>query len=129
MQKTKGQETKGTAPGHRVNLPELLARLDDDRELLRDLLSIFKEDFPGHLQALREAVERQDMKQAMVVSHTLKGMLANLAVTKAAASAAQLEQLAAGGREVPLKEALAAFEGEVEGLLPEMETYMAEAGS
>jgi len=121
------QETKGPAPGNRINLPELLARLDDDRELLRDLLSTFKEDFPGHLQALREAVERQDMKQATVVSHTLKGMLSNLAVTKAAATAAQLEHLASGGREVPLKEALAAFEREVEGLLPEMKTYMAEA--
>jgi hypothetical protein len=48
------------------------------RELLRDLLSIFKEHFPRHLQALREAVEHRDTKQARVVSHTLKGMLANL---------------------------------------------------
>jgi len=129
MQEIKGQETKGPSQGHRVNLPELLDRVDDDRELLGDLLSIFKEDFPGHLRALREAVARQDMKQAMVVSHTLKGMLSNLAVTKAAASAAQLEQLAGGGGEVPLKEALAAFEREVEGLLPEMETYMTKVQS
>ena len=28
-----------------VNLPELLARVDNDRELLCDLISIFKEEF------------------------------------------------------------------------------------
>src|SRR5258705_1161501 len=32
-----------------VNLPELLARVDNDRELLCDLISIFKEEFPSHL--------------------------------------------------------------------------------
>ncbi len=123
------QETKGQAQERSVNLPELLDRLDNDRELLRDLLTIFKEDFPGHLQALRDAVARQDMKQTMVVSHTLKGMLSNLAVTKAAAAAGQLEHLANGGGKAPLSEALAAFERDVEGLLPEMETYMTEVQS
>jgi HPt (histidine-containing phosphotransfer) domain-containing protein len=123
------QKTKVSSQGHRVDLPELLSRVDNDRELLRDLLTIFKEDFPRHLQALQEAVARQDMKQVMVVSHTLKGMLSNLAVTEATASAAQLEQLANGGGEGSLKEALAAFEQEIEGLLPEMETYMTEVES
>ena len=36
---------------------ELLARVENDRELLRDLLTIFKEEFPLQLRALREAVE------------------------------------------------------------------------
>lgn len=104
----------------------MLSRLENDRELLRDLVLIFKEDFPRHLQALREAVERRDMKQTMVVSHTLRGMLSNLAVTKAAASVGHLEHLAGSGGEAALDEALAAFEREVQGLLPEMETYLGE---
>lgn len=129
MTKTREQETKVPTQGQRVNLPELLARLDDDRELLRDLLSIFKEDFPGHLQALRDAVTSKDRKQTMLVSHTLKGMLLNLAVTKAAACAAQLENLAKEGAEAQLKDALAEFEREVDGLLPEMETHVTEVKS
>jgi HPt (histidine-containing phosphotransfer) domain-containing protein len=56
---------------------------------------ILKEDFPRHLEDLRGAAASQDMKAVKVVGHTLKGMLSNLAVTKAAA-AAQLEQLAGG---------------------------------
>ena len=120
------EKSQNISQGSSVNLPELLSRLDNDRELLHDLLTIFKDDFPGHLQALQEAVARQDMKQTAVVSHTLKGMLSNLAVTRAAAAAAQLEQFAHDGANASLQQALAAFEQEVQGLLPEMETYMAE---
>jgi HPt (histidine-containing phosphotransfer) domain-containing protein len=110
----------------RVDLPELLNRVDNDRELLHDLLTIFKEEFPRHLQALHDAVTSQDMTQTRVVSHTLKGMLSNLAVTGAATAAAQLEQLAHDGAKASLQEAFTAFELQVQGLLPEMETHMAE---
>jgi len=112
-----------------VNLGELLARVDNDRELLCDLLSIFKREFPEHLRALQNAVAANDAVQAAGVSHTLKGMLANLAVTKAAASASRLERLARAGEISSLGDALAAFEKEVQGLLPEMESYLAEARS
>ncbi len=106
---------------------KLLARVDNDRELLCDLISIFKEEFPGHLRSLRDAVARRDSAEIVSVSHTLKGMLSNLAVSKAAGAAARLEQLGRTGETVSLPDALAAFEREVHGLLPEMETYMVEA--
>ncbi len=112
-----------------INLSELLARVDNDRELLRELLSIFKREFPDHLRALQNAVAGNDAVQAAGVSHTLKGMLANLAVTKAAASASRLERLARAGEISSLGDALAALEKEVQGLLPEMEGYVAEARS
>jgi HPt (histidine-containing phosphotransfer) domain-containing protein len=120
------ENTKDFSRGGSVNLPELLERLENDRELLRDLLTIFKEDFPVRLQALQDAVAHQDLKRATVESHSLKGMLANLAVTKAAAAAAQLEELAHAGIQSSIDDALAAFEQEVQGLLPEMESYMVE---
>jgi two-component system sensor histidine kinase/response regulator len=110
-----------------VNLPELLARVDNDRELLCDLLSIFKKEFPGYLTSLRDAVARRHSTDIAGVSHTLKGMLSNLAASKAAAAAARLEQLARVGETASLQDALAVFEQEVQGLLPEMENYMAEA--
>jgi HPt (histidine-containing phosphotransfer) domain-containing protein len=110
-----------------VNLGELLARVDNDREPLCDLLSIFKREFPDQLTSLQTAVAGNDAAQAARVSHTLKGMLANLAVTKAAASASRLERLARAGENSSLGDALAAFEKDVQGLLPEMESYMGEA--
>ncbi len=108
-----------------VNWTELLARVDNDRELLCDLLSIFKREFPEHLRALRNAVAGNDFALTVRVSHTLKGMLANMAVTKAADYASHLERLARAGDIASLSGAFDAFEKEVQGLLPEMETYMA----
>ena len=74
---------------------------------------------------MQQAVECQDMKKISNLSHTLKGMLATLAVTRAASAAAQLEQLALAGVSAPVEEAFRAFELEVDGLLTEMETYVA----
>jgi CheY-like chemotaxis protein len=110
-----------------VNMPELLARVGNDRDLLRDLFTIFKDEFPGYLESLQRAVRRKDAAEIASVSHTLKGMLLNLAVPKAAASAAQLEQLGRAGETASLREAFVEFEQDVRGLLPEMEIYMAEA--
>jgi two-component system sensor histidine kinase/response regulator len=113
--------------GSAIDFPELLARVDNDRELLVDLMSIFKEDFPRHILELTSVIATHDLKKMSVVSHTLKGMLANLAVTRAAAAAAKLEQLAHDSATDPeIADAFRAFQCEVQGLLPEMETYMAE---
>ena len=109
-----------------VHFDELLARVDNDRELLADLISIFKHEFPRLRQDLRGAVDRGDATQAVAVSHALKGMLSNLAATNAAASVARLEVLARAADVDSLRSSLPAFEREVEGLLPEMEAYMAE---
>ena len=111
----------------RVNLSELLTRVDNDRELLLELISIFKEEFPGYVKSLEQAVVWKNLAEIASVSHTLKGMLSNLAVAKASASAARLEQLARAGDTASLRDAFAAFQRDVHGLLPEIESYMAEA--
>ena len=110
----------------RVNLPELLSRVDNDRELLLDLLAVFKEEFPRLLQTLQDAVALQDMKRTSMVSHTLKGMLLNMAIPRAAKAVALLERLAQEETKTSVPKAFAAFEMEVQGLLPEMETCMGE---
>jgi HPt (histidine-containing phosphotransfer) domain-containing protein len=109
-----------------IDFPELLSRVDNDRELLLDLISIFKEDFPRHQRELAEVVAAHDLKKMAIVSHTLKGMLANLAVTRAASGAAKLEQLARdSGTQLEIAEVFRTYQHEVQNLLPEMEAYMA----
>src|SRR5271154_3547678 len=110
----------------RVNLPELLSRVDNDRELLLDLLTVFKEEFPRLLQTLHNAVALQDMKRTSMVSHTLKGMLLNMAIPRAAEAVALLEGWAQGETKTSVPKAFAAFEREVQGLLPKMEPCMGE---
>jgi HPt (histidine-containing phosphotransfer) domain-containing protein len=106
---------------------ELLVRVDNDRELLRDLLVIFKEEFPRNLLALREAVAASDGNRVATAAHTLKGMLLNLAANQAAATAARLEQLGRKGDASGYTEGLAAFESDARNLLPELDAYMTEA--
>jgi HPt (histidine-containing phosphotransfer) domain-containing protein len=109
-----------------IDFTELLDRVDNDRELLLDLMAIFKEDFPRHIRELTDVIAARDLKKLGIVSHTLKGMLANLAVTRAATAAAKLEQLAHGGAtESEIADAFHAFQREVQGLVLEMEAYMA----
>jgi two-component system, sensor histidine kinase and response regulator len=108
------------------NLAELQDRVDNDQELLRELLNIFKEDFPRTLQSLESAVSGEDLKNATRLSHTLKGMLGSLGATRAAAAAAKLEALSSAGEIASLEGAFHALEIEAQSLLPELEAYMAE---
>jgi HPt (histidine-containing phosphotransfer) domain-containing protein len=108
------------------NQGELLARVDNDREILRELLMIFKEEFPGHLQALREAVDSGDGRLVAVAAHTLKGMLLNMAAGQAAEAVSRLEQMGRVGEVSKFQEALAAFERDATRLLPHLDACMAE---
>lgn len=113
--------------GHSVNFSELFERVENDIELLRDLLTIFRRDFPHHLRALQEAVARKEMKQVQSTSHTLKGMCANLAMARASSAAAHLEQIGRIGECAGLEDALALFEREVAISLSELDAYLQEA--
>ncbi len=110
-----------------VKLDELLARVDNDRQLLSELIDIFEKEFPRLLQSLQQYVAREDMKNVEAASHALKGMLSALSVTKAAETASRLEQMARAGGTSGLTDQLMLLQLEVAGLLPELDTYKAEA--
>lgn len=109
-----------------VNFPDLLARVDNDHELLRDMLSMFKKDFPCLLQLLQEAVGHEDMKDVETACHTLRGMLLNFSVTRAAVAAARIEEMARQSDKAGLRDALGVFVKEVADLVPELERYVGE---
>lgn len=104
-----------------VDMDELLARVENDRDLLRELIGMFKEDFPKQLASLRPAVEKGDAKRVASLAHTLKGMLANLAAHDAYEKAARLEQLGRNGQIERFDEAFATLEGEASKLLNKLE--------
>ena len=107
-----------------LNVPELLSRVDNDQELLRELLQLFKDECPRLMQSLEEAVSRQEMKVVETTSHSLKGMLANLSATRAASAASRLEKLSHAGKRFELKGTLADLQSEVAALLLELETCL-----
>jgi two-component system, sensor histidine kinase and response regulator len=108
-----------------MDLTELLERVENDRELIRDLLLIFKQEFPRHLRSLRDAVDSMDGKKVAAEAHTMKGMLSNLAASSAASAAARLEQLGRNQEVSEFQEACASFEDLSKELLLQLDTCMA----
>ena len=99
-----------------MDLPELLARVENDRELLTELLVMFRDELPGLLNTLHQAINLGDLAQAARVAHTLKGMSANLSLRRGTALIKDVEQAAQIGdisliknRLVPLDSEIAAF--------------------
>ena len=56
-----------------VNLPELLARVDYDWELLQEIVDLFMAEFPRLHKQLDAAVSQTDLSQVEKLAHTLKG--------------------------------------------------------
>ena len=95
-----------------VNLPDLLARIEDDRELLAELLVMFQEGLPDMQAALHRAIEAGDPPEAAKAAHALKGLLANLSMEQGARLAAAIEASARTGDLAKVKEMSVAFDSE-----------------
>jgi len=106
------------------NSADLLKRVENDQELLQELLTIFKQDYPLQLLSLREAILRAEMKQVQASSHTLRGMFSNLAMARAAEAAASLERMGHNEEQTGLKDALAFLEQELADLMPVVDCYL-----
>ena len=109
-----------------IDIEELLERTENDRELMRDLLTIFKEEFPQRLEALREAAESLNANQVVMEAHALKGMLSNLAAVEAAAAVAELERLGRNNETSKFLESLLRFEAVAKELSRQVKACMAE---
>jgi CheY-like chemotaxis protein len=108
-----------------VNMTELQARVDNDRELLEELFTLFQKDFPRLRDALHDAVDSGGPLQMEKAAHTLKGMLANLSIKQGAELAAGVEAAARAGDALQIRQALAAFDREAAGFSAALDVFMA----
>jgi HPt (histidine-containing phosphotransfer) domain-containing protein len=120
-----GQNVKAVMSSS-INLAELLNRVDNDRELLVELFSIFKTEFPTHVQFLSEAISRVETKRVETESHILKGMLLNLSASRAAAIASELESMARENKIDDVKLAFTELQREAKALLLRMDECLVE---
>src|SRR5260370_39545101 len=103
-------------PNAMFDLAELLARVENGRELMRDLLLIFKQEFPRHLQALRDAVASMNGGRVAAGAHSLKGMLSNLAAGPAVGGAAPPREVAPKREEARFRGACGSLGDNTKGL-------------
>lgn len=108
-----------------IDLEELLERAENDRDLMNDLLLIFKEEFPQRLQALREAVESLNASRVVMEAHALKGMLSNLAAVEAALAIAELERLGRNNETSKFPQSFSHFEAIAKELSRQVEACIA----
>ncbi|MBI4800070.1 MAG: response regulator, partial [Desulfarculus sp.] len=80
-----------------LDLAELLARLEGQRQMAADLLRLSLAGLEGQMAGLRERLAAGDGPGLGQAAHALKGELASLAAPRAAGAAAALEQGARAG--------------------------------
>lgn len=105
-------QSQTTAREAGIDLQDLMARVDQDLDLLREVFELFEEEFPPLFQTLTDAAHRGEMKQVHFAAHTLKGMLAGLSFTAAASSAKLVEQMAADSNPQDLTSALSRLQNQ-----------------
>ena len=109
-------------PEESVCRQELLSRVSGDRELLARLVTIFREDYPAQMKTVRDAVILSDANALRVASHTLKGVLSNLAARGAAQLASDLEAMARRGDTAGADQRVADLETEIARVAERLET-------
>ena len=94
----------------------LLARVEGDHELLREIVGLFLDEAPELLRAIRAAVEKRDAVALERAAHTLKGSIGNFGDESAFRFALRLETLGRSGDLAAAPESLAKLEEEVSRL-------------
>ncbi|MBI3798441.1 MAG: response regulator, partial [Deltaproteobacteria bacterium] len=79
------------------NLEETLKRVEGDRTLLGEMVTLFLQDSATLLTNLRAALVNQDTKALVYAAHTLKGSVGNFSAPEVFNAAANLEKLARTG--------------------------------
>jgi signal transduction histidine kinase/DNA-binding response OmpR family regulator/HPt (histidine-containing phosphotransfer) domain-containing protein len=71
---------------------ELMDRLGGDREVLQEVVAIFRHSTPELVAEIRTAIDGRDLTRLKTAAHTLKGAAGNLSAKRLAALALELEQ-------------------------------------
>ena len=101
-----------------IDRASLLERVEGDQELLAEMIHLFLDDVSKLMAAMRDALQRGDMKVLERSAHSLKGAAANLSAPAASAAALQLEQDARNNEAESAKGSLLEVERTIRRLLP-----------
>jgi len=102
--------------------PLALSRVGGDAELLKEIATIFLEDYPRTLAELHEAVAHGDSIAIERSAHGLKGSVANFGAPAAVDAAFRLEQLGRTQRLAEVAHVLNSLELALAALRPELES-------
>jgi HPt (histidine-containing phosphotransfer) domain-containing protein len=78
-----------------MDADQVLQRLGNDEDLLRDIIQIYLEDVPGMVKKIHAAVEENDANSLQRAAHSLKGLASTLSAHEVVDVAYRLEHIAA----------------------------------
>ena len=94
-------KAEGTKEGNQMNtfLDEnaLLARYDDDVDLIKEIAELFISDLPTRMSEIKKAIAARDARGLQIAAHSLKGSVGNFNATEAFAAAQALESAGRDG--------------------------------
>ncbi len=91
----------------------LLAGIDGNRKLLREIVRLFLADYPRRLAEIQQAISRSDGEAVARAAHTLKGSSGNFAARNAFAAAESMETVGKSGDLSSARQTFLALESEL----------------
>lgn len=99
-----------------------LARVGGDEELLKEIATLFLENYRAWISELRQAVASKDANAIQRTAHGLKGSVGNFGARDAVEASVRLENLGRSGDLIHASESLAALEAALETLRGDLES-------
>jgi len=77
-----------------IDIKKALEMVDGDRDLLKELISMFINDFPDKINSMEDAIKEKNYAKLREISHNIKGASGNLGLTKIYDLCLKLENMA-----------------------------------
>jgi len=107
----------------------MLASVENDLALLRELVEIFFAEFPGLLAQIRSGLGRSHAESVERAAHTLKGALSNFGARRACEAARAVETPARDARLDEARNHFPRLESEVARACQALSDFLREAGA
>ncbi len=109
-----------------VDKANVLARFDQNEEMVRDIIRVFLKSCPRWLNDLQDAMTREDARKLHLVAHSLKGAVGNFTEGTAFEFAQKIEQGAKEGRILELESDYEALRAEMIQLQESLKDWLME---
>jgi two-component system sensor histidine kinase/response regulator len=110
-------------PGDVLNVDQVLAGLDGDMGLFREITLLFLEECPKSMAAIHSAIEEGDAHKLNRAAHTLKGSVGNFSTHAAFEAALNLEMMGKTGDLARAGDVFAGLAEEMERLKQALERF------
>jgi HPt (histidine-containing phosphotransfer) domain-containing protein len=119
-------EARENGAGEAFDRAQLMERVLGDVELLRELIALFLDSYPGQLAQIGAAIEAGDAGALERAAHSLKGSVSHFAAREPFEAALRLEQMGLRGDLAGAEEAYQLLEASIQQLQAGLEALALE---